>query len=177
MAACQVKFVKKTGGGEHGFDASDEDNRFWYYVHRDVLLMFMWLHWGRGKNVPSHCSALLDAETSFDTGNSPKPLLVSSPARRNRSGQSGASDHDELLTQATRTVQSVHDSIITFMSPRPQVGTVDAEVVAAENKAKLTAAFTDRIQNLERVAGIAKDKAGFIKDKIDILVSELLSIQ
>jgi hypothetical protein len=175
MAACQIQFVKKTGGGEHGVDAADEDNRFWHYVHHDMLLMFMWLHWGRGKDVPSHCSALLEGDHSFDTGL--KSLLppVSSPSRTNR--KSGAIVQDELLSQATRTVQSVHESILSLMSPPSPC--VNAAVAEAENKAKITAAITARIRDVQVVLGIAT--AGTSKQqlnaKIDALVLQLLAVE
>ncbi len=176
MGACQVQFVKKTGGGDCGADAADEDNRFWHYVHHDVLLMFMWLHWGRGNNVPSHCSSLLDADVSFDTGirlSNPQPLPLSSPSRTKR--HSGASD--DLLTEATRTVKSVHESMLTIMSPLSSRGSADPEVVAAEMKAKLTAAFTSRIRDLQAVADMKPDQADVINTKIDVIVSQLLAIE
>jgi hypothetical protein len=81
MAACTMQFVKKTGEGERGADNSDIDTRFYKFCHGDLLLMFMWLHWGRGEQVPAHCSALLDEDMGFDTGNSKVNASPNTPPR------------------------------------------------------------------------------------------------
>ncbi len=171
MGACQVQFVKKTGGGDHGADGADEDNRFWHYVHHDVLLMFMWLHWGRGKNVPSHCSALLAEGTSFDTGLKTSPP-VSSPSKTNR--KSGALVQEDLLSQAMSTVHSVQESIISLMSPRSNA---DKDVVVAENKARITGAITARIRDLQGVVTSNHVTKKQLSDKVDELVLQLLAVE
>lgn len=68
MAAVQTAVVKKTGEGEQGADGQDADTSFWKYCRGDLVVMFMWLHWGRGHNVPAHCSALLQDDCIMDVG-------------------------------------------------------------------------------------------------------------
>jgi hypothetical protein len=68
MAGIQTAVVKKTGEGELGVGGTDADTKFWKYCRGDLLVMFMWLHWGRGHNVPAHCSALLDDGCRLDVG-------------------------------------------------------------------------------------------------------------
>lgn len=68
MGCIQTRFVKKTGRGEMGHDGADADTVFFTYCRGDLLVMFMWLHWGRGNNVPAHCTAVLDEELRVDIG-------------------------------------------------------------------------------------------------------------
>lgn len=68
MAGIQTAVVKKTGEGELGVGGADADTKFWKYCRGDLVVMFMWLHWGRGHNVPAHCSALLDDDCILDVG-------------------------------------------------------------------------------------------------------------
>jgi hypothetical protein len=68
MAGIQTAVVKKTGEGEFGVGGADADSKFWKYCRGDLVVMFMWLHWGRGHNVPAHCSALLPEDCVLDVG-------------------------------------------------------------------------------------------------------------
>lgn len=176
MAACQIAFVKKTGGGEHGCDAADEDGRFWHFVHHDPLLMFMWLHWGRGKDVPSHCSALLDADASFDTGVIKTPLKAtgSSPSK---SKKASPSVPDDLLSQATRTAISVQESLLSLMSP--PACRENSGVVEAESNMKVSAALASRIRDLQSVVSMestTEAQATSLKQKIQALHQQLLDM-
>jgi hypothetical protein len=68
MAGIKTAFVGKTGEGEQGTSGADVDTRFWKYCRGDIIIMFMWFHWGRGYNVPAHCSALLPSDCIMDVG-------------------------------------------------------------------------------------------------------------
>jgi hypothetical protein len=67
-AACMTGFVKKTGNGHGGPAGEDADTQFYNYCHKDPLVMFMWIHWERGTNVPAHCSATLEEGHRMDIG-------------------------------------------------------------------------------------------------------------
>ena len=82
MAWCQVHFVTKTGGGTHEADGSGSDSRFWRFCHNDLAVMFMWLHWKRGLDVPSHCSARLEDGLDIGVGVVEGQQGQHSPSRR-----------------------------------------------------------------------------------------------
>lgn len=68
MGCIQTRFARKTGGGEMGADGADADTVFFNYCRGDLLVMFLWLHWERGTNVPAHCTAVLEEESRVDIG-------------------------------------------------------------------------------------------------------------
>jgi hypothetical protein len=115
MAAVQTAVVKKTGEGEQGPDGQDADNRFWRYCRGDLVLMFMWLHWGRGHNVPSHCSALLSQDCIMDVGagaSSRSTVTVTSPSRSNvNSNLERLVNHIEKLTQPLLTLSGARANV------------------------------------------------------------------
>jgi hypothetical protein len=93
--ACQTGFVNKTGGHEGGAAGEDADTKFAKWCHRDPVVLFMWLHWGRGQNVPAHCTAMLAPGSGMDIGvaaGQPPP-----PAHKQRASPQKSSSFEQML--------------------------------------------------------------------------------
>ena len=144
-AACSSGFVKKTGNGHGGADGADQDTQFWNFCHRDTLVMFMWLHWDRGSNVPAHCTALLADDCSFDIGarhSAPLPAAPSTP----RSGGKGNASEARILDAIDRNA-TFTDRLLSYLATSPvasssissQGRTPDASAEELARASKMTA--------------------------------------
>lgn len=172
MGHCQTKFAKKTGGGEQGADGADADTQFWRFCRGDAIVMFMWLHWGRGHNVPAHCSALLGEDLRFDVGVGNPSACVTPP----RSTKAKKGDGDSEFGSALKMIHSFHDNLMSRLPSSVSSGSPpDATVVAAEAKARITSALSSRIQALEAAKKLVVDASGF-EEKIKELAKELLAV-
>lgn len=116
MAACSTKY-NASGNGAGGLGATDADTKFWYFCHQDLLVMFMWLCWQRGYNIPAHCTSALDACDQIDVGG--LPLTPSVPAQKSpgKTGRGSEAHNIQLLqsnllmtTQTSRTLLDIFQS-------------------------------------------------------------------
>jgi hypothetical protein len=171
MGACQSQFAKKTGGGERGADGADADTQFWKFCRGDAIVMFMWLHWGRGQNVPAHCSALLDESLRMDVGVA--SAACATPPRSTKVRKSDAVAESDFGS-AMKMIGSFHDQLLSRV-PSSVSSSPDATVVAAEAKARITTALSTRIQALEEAKKFVSNTAAFDK-KIEALIEELLAV-
>ena len=72
------------------------------------MLMFVWLLWGRGHNVPTHCSATLQSDSILDVGaRSPDCTKAQSPRSASKTSASTAS-----LLGAIGKFEQVQQSIL-----------------------------------------------------------------
>jgi hypothetical protein len=109
MGCIQTRFVRKTGRGEMGHDGADADTVFFTYCRGDLLVMFLWLHWGRGNNVPAHCTAVLDEESRVDIGSGKggSNHITTSPSTPHTSPR-----HPPLLTRHHVTTSPRHPPLL-----------------------------------------------------------------
>jgi hypothetical protein len=136
-----VHCVKKTGEGESGGDA---DTRFWKYCHGDALVMFVWLLWGRGHNVPSHCRATLNADEMLDIGVI-TPDLAKQQSPGSSSKTSASTSSTSSLQGAIEKFEQVQQSLLAQMSAPKN----DANVFSQkETRAKDAAALAQTIEAL-----------------------------
>jgi hypothetical protein len=167
-----VHCVKKTGEGESGGDA---DIRFWKYCHGDALVMFVWLLWGRGHNVPSHCSSTLDGEDMLDIGvitqeQSPKQSPGSS------SKTSATTSSTSSLQGAIEKFEQVQQSLLAQMSAPKNDGNVLSQ---KETRAKDAAALA---QTMEALVSMKKHcpesdlRVALLFQKQQSLIDEMLSL-
>jgi hypothetical protein len=178
MAACMVQFAKKTGEGERGSDNSDIDTRFYKFCHGDMLLMFMWLHWGRGEQVPSHCSALLDEDMSFDTG---QHKVNASPCTPPRSSgkKNGDVGGDMFLSSALKSISSFQDQILGKLGPSSTASctSLTNSLLPEEVKARTLEALEKKIGVLLRVRDhAAEPQKQEIDKKVAAIYCDMLAV-
>jgi len=174
MGACQTNFAKKTGGGERGVDGCDVDLQFWRFCRGDPILMFMWLHWGRGHNVPAHCTALLDDDCRLDIGVGSSTCVTPPRTTKNRKNDAVT---DTEFGSALKLLGNFQEQLLSRVPS--SVSSSDSSVVAAEAKARITTALTTRIQALEAAKKLVNENGGIataFSAKIDALVMELLAV-
>jgi hypothetical protein len=177
MAACQVQFVKKTGDGERGADNADIDTRFYKFCHGDLLLMFMWLHWGRGQDVPSHCSALLGDDHSFDTALSQVNASPKTPPR-SAGKKNGDVGGEMFLSSALKSISSFQDQVLGKLGPStPSSTSLTNSLLPEEVKARTLEALERTTVVLRRVRENAADseKKEF-DEKIAAIHREMLAV-
>lgn len=164
-----VHCVKKTGEGESGGDA---DTRFWKYCYGDALVMFVWLLWDRGHNVPSHCSATLNADDILDVGVTPELAKQQSPGSSSKTSASTSSTSS--LHGAIEKFEQVQQSLLAQMSAAKN----DANVLSQkETRAKDAAALA---QTIEALASAKKHcpesdhRVALLLQKQQVLIDEML---
>lgn len=178
MAACTLQFVKKTGEGERGADNADIDTRFHKFRHGDLLLMFMWLHWGRGEHVPSHCSALLDDDMSFDTAHSQVNACPKTPPR-SAGKKNGDVGGEMFLSSALKSISSFQEQVLGKLGPPSTASStsITNSLLPEEVKARTLEALERTTVVLRRVRENAADseKKEF-DEKIAAIYCEMLAV-
>ena len=181
MAGIQTRVVKHTGDGEQGADGSDSDTKFWKYCRGDVLVMFMWLHWGRGFNVPSHCSAMLDEDCTLDIGLAEHPRSAGSSSRSTTVTSPSLSSSN--LDRVLQKIDDLITSPLLHNLMNPQVAAQASDVCEAQKvaaladaKSKVVAALAARIQAFNSVLSMADEtKVEMMREKMGALVAEMLA--
>ena len=201
MGCVQTRFARKTGGGEMGVDGADADTAFFVYCRGDILVMFLWLHWGRGCNVPAHCTTLLEDQSSLDIGasksgtfdhasfdTSPRhpPLRTRRHVTDSFAGttspkkvvEKGVSRIDQHVESALVRLNAITEPLLNFLSPTkaPSLNScISTEAPAAltesECKAKLMASFAGQVQSLE---SMKQSVIGELKDKVQAEIDALV---
>ena len=167
-----VHCVKKTGEGESG---SDADTRFWKYCYGDALVMFVWLLWGRGHNVPSHCSATLNADDMLDVGVT-TPELAKQQSPGSSSKTSAITSSTSSLQGAIEKFEQVQQSLLARMSAAKN----DANVFSQkETRAKDAAALAQTIESLasaKKHCAESDPRVALLLQKQQVLIDEMLSL-
>ena len=165
MGGIKSAVVHKTGDGEYGVGGTDADTRFWKYCRGDLVVMFMWLHWGRGQNVPAHCSALLAEDCILDVG----------------VGACGASSRSTVTSPSTdinieRALNQTEK--LTQLLLSQATATVNVEAAESEHKMRLVTNLAARIQAYISVQKTAEgENIDKIRQKIADLTSQLLQVE
>jgi len=182
MGACSTGFVKKTGNGAGGPDNADQDLRFWNYCHGDVFVMFMWLHWDRGNNVPAHCTTLLNPAHSFDLGAGQTSDVQSSVVAAPVSSRAPQAQHNQLMEMMTRTV-TLADKMFSAISPQapPSLPSAYASSLASLSSNSATAEHMCNIAKKMRALTDAKEMMdattrSAAEEKIASLAAELMQL-
>jgi hypothetical protein len=168
MGHVLVHCVKKTGEGESGADA---DTRFWKYCHGDALLMFVWLLWGRGHNVPTHCSATLQSDSILDVGaRSPDCTKAQSPRSASKTSASTAS-----LLGAIGKFEQVQQSILAQIASKTDGNAMSEK----EKRAKEAAALAQTIEavgSAKRHCAEKDPRGDILSKKQSDLIDQMLSL-
>jgi hypothetical protein len=124
MTVCSKNF-NKSGSGQQGIAAVDADTLFWVFCHRDILVMFMWLAWQRGHNLPAHCTIILPEDEMIDIG--VKRHVPESP-KRGGSSQSYNAEFQSLKQSLTMHVQQSAELLHIMKQPSTPGSSISAKV-------------------------------------------------